>query len=465
MSKVLHSRLFRFLVCFLVICCILVNCSPIRAEATAIVATALTLEGLLALLFSMALGVVAVDLTAETINRIGTDMEETIITQVDTSELQKWNNLKKYYEKINPDNNGPDDPLEWTKLLKQALAGGLLTAITGWLVSLVNAGEYEFDGDSVPDGWAFYNGILLPSIEVTFPDYTHYVVTYDSYYRVYLANGPIYYDESLEKFVTDGPLTVRKCTYFGNTEWGSGTGNTTYDSDGNNIAALYLPIVLSDMVWSNYDIYEDKYKQYVIFEGSEPKYKYSEVITPIYVGDIPTKIQNGELDEDDITLPVIDPFKLIKTPNSAADQVNQMQQALKDGTITIDDYLKQVEVQDDTDTEDPTEAPTEDPSEVTDPTVAVDPWEPPEDPGQFALDLSEVFPFCIPFDLYDFLSLLNADPVAPVIDWEIALPGGGSYPLQIDLSAFDSVAQLLRRLELLLFIVALGIKTRDLIKG
>ena len=141
-----------------------------------------------------------------------------------------------------------------------------------------------------------------------------------------------------------------------------------------------------------------------------------------------------------------------------------MQQALKDGTITLDDYLKQVQVQDPTDNEDPSN-PTQAPSESTTPTTPVDPWEPPENPGQFALDLREVFPFCIPFDLYNFLSLLNADPVAPVINWEIALPGGGSYPLRVDLSPFDSVAQLLRRLQLLLFIVALGIKTRDLIKG
>ena len=94
-----------------------------------------------------------------------------------------------------------------------------------------------------------------------------------------------------------------------------------------------------------------------------------------------------------------------------------------------------------------------------------DTWKPPTDPNAFALDLSNYFPFCIPFDLYDFLSCLNADPVTPVIEWEIALPGGGSYPLELDLSPFDPVAQLLRRLQLLLFIIGLAFKTRDLIKG
>ena len=85
--------------------------------------------------------------------------------------------------------------------------------------------------------------------------------------------------------------------------------------------------------------------------------------------------------------------------------------------------------------------------------------------SNFFLDLSQYFPFCIPFDLYAFVSCLNADPVAPVIDWEIYLPGGETYPLQVDLSPFDQVARILRTLQLLLFCIGLAAKTRDLIKG
>lgn len=89
----------------------------------------------------------------------------------------------------------------------------------------------------------------------------------------------------------------------------------------------------------------------------------------------------------------------------------------------------------------------------------------PSDIGKYQIDLKDFFPFCIPFDLYDFFTCLNADPVTPVIEWVIPLPGGVTYPLEIDLSAFDGVAQLLRRLQLLLFCVGLAFKTRDLIKG
>ena len=105
------------------------------------------------------------------------------------------------------------------------------------------------------------------------------------------------------------------------------------------------------------------------------------------------------------------------------------------------------------------------PDTDTNPDTGNDLWSPSGDMQHFTLDLKEYFPFCIPFDLYDFFTCLNADPVAPVIEWVIPLPGGDTYPLELDLSTFDPVAQLLRRLQLLLFCVGLAFKTRDLIKG
>lgn len=92
-------------------------------------------------------------------------------------------------------------------------------------------------------------------------------------------------------------------------------------------------------------------------------------------------------------------------------------------------------------------------------------WKPPSDHKVFALaDLSKFFPFCIPFDLYDFFTLLNADPVAPVLSWEIKDLAGQTYSLDVDLSQWDSVAQLFRRLQLFLFITGLAAASRKFIK-
>lgn len=82
----------------------------------------------------------------------------------------------------------------------------------------------------------------------------------------------------------------------------------------------------------------------------------------------------------------------------------------------------------------------------------------------FVVDLRDFFPFCIPFDLYDFFQLLDADPVAPVFHWEIQDLAGNVYSIDIDLSAWDSTALFFRRLQLLVFTVGLAMASRKFIK-
>lgn len=84
------------------------------------------------------------------------------------------------------------------------------------------------------------------------------------------------------------------------------------------------------------------------------------------------------------------------------------------------------------------------------------------DVSAFAIEWRDFFPFCIPFDIYDFLTLLMAEPEAPKFEWEIdLLKTGEPYLMVVDLSEWDDVAQLLRRLELLVFIVGLAMVTRE----
>ena len=213
---------------------------------------------------------------------------------------------------------------------------------------------------------------------------------------------------------------------------------------------------ISQIIWTSFDLYDDAGN--LILAGSEPSSTQTITIEPdIYVGDLPDEIRNGEKDEENLNLPIIDPFKIIQSPETAYEDVTKTLQDLKDGVITYDEYIEKVTADD----------PTVDP----DPSTPSEPTEPGDDPEEvpeiapYTFDLRDIFPFCIPFDLYDFLTCLNAEPVAPVIHWEIQLPGGGVHPLDLDLSPFSSVAQLLRRLQLLAFCIALGIKTRDLIKG
>jgi len=79
--------------------------------------------------------------------------------------------------------------------------------------------------------------------------------------------------------------------------------------------------------------------------------------------------------------------------------------------------------------------------------------------------LDDIFPFCIPFDLYHMLEALAADPIAPHFEWRFYVPRIVDYTIEIDLSGFNTVAQILRIMETLLFCVGLAFETRKLIRS
>lgn len=80
--------------------------------------------------------------------------------------------------------------------------------------------------------------------------------------------------------------------------------------------------------------------------------------------------------------------------------------------------------------------------------------------------LADVFPFCIPFDIYHFLQALAADPTPPHFTAQLAFPEaiGGTQEIDIDFDSptWNQLAQLLRLLELLLFIIGLAFVTRSM---
>lgn len=85
--------------------------------------------------------------------------------------------------------------------------------------------------------------------------------------------------------------------------------------------------------------------------------------------------------------------------------------------------------------------------------------------GDYTLPLSDFFPFCIPFDIYAMLHLLDATPQAPKVSWRFYVPNVCDETIEIDLSSFDSVAQVLRTMEVLAFCVGLGFVTKRLLFG
>lgn len=80
--------------------------------------------------------------------------------------------------------------------------------------------------------------------------------------------------------------------------------------------------------------------------------------------------------------------------------------------------------------------------------------------------LMERFPFCIPNDILAIFKKFNVGREAPFIEWNFVYDKIGlDYVLRIDFSEYDSVASVLRTLELIAFVVGLGVATRKLIGG
>lgn len=83
----------------------------------------------------------------------------------------------------------------------------------------------------------------------------------------------------------------------------------------------------------------------------------------------------------------------------------------------------------------------------------------------YKVSLSSVFPFCIPFDVYNMVTMLVAEPEAPNAEWTFTLPWSGQeYNVGWDLAAFDGVARVCRDMELVLFAVGLAVITYKVIK-
>ncbi len=75
------------------------------------------------------------------------------------------------------------------------------------------------------------------------------------------------------------------------------------------------------------------------------------------------------------------------------------------------------------------------------------------------------FPFSLPFDVYNVFNILSADPVAPQFEIPIDMTtiGGEVYTIDIDLSEYDFIANIVRWLLYGVFLIGLILLTNRLI--
>lgn len=101
---------------------------------------------------------------------------------------------------------------------------------------------------------------------------------------------------------------------------------------------------------------------------------------------------------------------------------------------------------------------------------------PEEEASPYKADLREIFPFCIPFDLIHLLKVFDAEAEAPVfefpLDIEMNNPWTGEkvvdyhHTFELDMADYESVIKILRIFQVIFFIIALMLITRQqMIKG
>lgn len=130
----------------------------------------------------------------------------------------------------------------------------------------------------------------------------------------------------------------------------------------------------------------------------------------------------------------------------------------------------------------PNPNPNPDPGTDPQPTLKPNPTGTPENPtpeeeaSPYKADLREIFPFCIPFDLIHLLKVFEADAEAPVfefpLDIELDNPWTGEkvvdyhHTFELDMSDYEPVIKILRIFQVVFFIIALMLITRQqMIKG
>lgn len=109
----------------------------------------------------------------------------------------------------------------------------------------------------------------------------------------------------------------------------------------------------------------------------------------------------------------------------------------------------------------------EDREPILDPTLPVMPDSNGVDAlGDLTLDLKSVFPFCLPFDAVDMLKLLRAERTTPFYHVDILVPLVNTHmEFDIDLTPFNGVADITRKMELILFCIGLAVSTRHILRS
>lgn len=503
MVKLASSRVFRCLMCLLLICCMLVNISPVRAHATAISS-------------ATAVGIAAALVVGSIL--IGLDIMPS--SSVLSSSFQ---NLVNAIVSALPDEFIVTGVLAQTAV-KMFLKDGITYAprnLVSFVLNYVSTAKVE----SVPLIERKFEPFEYADIDYSYSDFVDYINSrrYDT-----SLGGSALYEMFLASTVCVPMKVIQtQVTRYGYL-FGSGFKLNTHEIDGEEVTVVTSssPILYVDTFYGTPGIsasfdtghcnYCDEYCFMAASSAStlsktkyilgNPAYasSYSVSSDAFSLGDtysdsldddkylpwvgsgisIPNTGVGSDTDSDSIGLPVSVPATIEDVAASSRSDVIAGTET-KAETVTIDDTIS------DTTTDTSTgwlstvvswlqsilNAIKSLISGITTPIVNAiaevvaavkaiaipTTAEPPGFDSMTLPSLKNFFPFCIPFDLYAMMQALCADPVAPCFTFATSFLGH-LYTVDIDLSPWEDVAVLVRYMITAIHIVALTVATRKFIK-
>ena len=363
------KRIARALVCLVLVCALVVNISPIKTEAIVAEAVATYLGyGIVAALVLGTAGFVISPTGQEQLENLGHAFQ-TSMYQWGTS-AEKLDEVEEFFTGLTLYNgstgDGDDDgDIDRRFKIPEAIRRG----IAAFTVAAILAGSLSVPDklNEAPEGYAYYNGILLPTLPCSVdPNSTHAIIYRidDTFYYASQAYGSGYYFvcSSATQFRAKSNTYLRPLV---DGVW------ITNNSDDRCIfmigSSSAVKRNISQLVFSNRDMI---YDGTVVFSGMEPTSHATAFVEPdIYVGDIPDKVKDGSLTEETLELPLweIDYSKILTANPDLSVAVTNLLSDVATGKITYEDYLTEFQP-----TAVPDPEPEPEPEPEPDPTTGAD---------------------------------------------------------------------------------------------
>lgn len=478
------KRIFRVVVCFLLICCLVINISPIRAKAVEPVTMVMVSAATVIASVMIGIGVMmgqnreAFDQVVQMVQ--GSNAMKDFIQQDET----KGDVIPLYRS---PGNGGVG-----SGALSLLVAGALIEAIRQVLFEEKIVAE-----DNSLDGFLSYNGHVLPVVP-SYSSYPYEIILWNrntsTYFFSYSAKIFKYGDAWVTPYIYTSSKSSGADFSLDGSSWVQIKSYSSQSSRQYNLSAYDDDIYDYQFVWSSFDLCFDNGD--VWFYATEPISASSIAVSEgLSAGEIAP--QEQELSEGysdwvagsqwDVNNSQWWPIAVAPTYEETV-TFPQVQVQKGEGTLKEEDLGENTDPEPDTDqvtasglkgwidglkdrmtlllqplsltVSNILDAVTAIPEAIVSPIK--DFFTPSGNVEAYALDLKLLFPFCIPFDLFNLLKALQADPVAPHFEFELDFAMLGRFPVSVDFSEWNDLASLLRTLEMGLFIVGLAVGTRKL---